>query len=270
MPSPRLTFSAVLLPNGHVVLIGGAKAGLMGDAARGGVAMANEPNLQPVMCAPADLRGRELPASPLLSRGASASRHLLRAREPWPLASMRDAHAHATFTCVPSTCHTRLQVQRFGARGQALLAAGAHHHPPHAAQHGRPHAQRHHPRRGLRPLRPLLDDRAGGPRLPLAHVVRRVPARGLQPALCARRAPPAHHPHRLARHALRRRVHHHVLGPRPTGAPRGGARARAVCLKSTEREEALLLASPGGGQCEPAPAQSVPAARACVCMPRRR
>lgn len=52
MPSPRVSHSAVLLPNGKVVLIGGAKAGLLGDAAAGGVAMLNDPNFWPVLYSP--------------------------------------------------------------------------------------------------------------------------------------------------------------------------------------------------------------------------
>ncbi|KAG2485822.1 hypothetical protein HYH03_015532 [Edaphochlamys debaryana] len=52
MPSPRVSGSAVLLPNGQVLLINGAQRGLLGDAAAGGVAMLNEPNFRPVLYDP--------------------------------------------------------------------------------------------------------------------------------------------------------------------------------------------------------------------------
>ncbi|KAG1658174.1 hypothetical protein FOA52_006935 [Chlamydomonas sp. UWO 241] len=57
MPSPRVSHSSVLLPNGKVILIGGAKAGLLGDAAAGGVAMLNDPNFWPVLYSPSAPEG---------------------------------------------------------------------------------------------------------------------------------------------------------------------------------------------------------------------
>ncbi|GFR50256.1 hypothetical protein Agub_g12442 [Astrephomene gubernaculifera] len=58
MPSPRVSGSSVLLPNGQVLLINGAKRGLLGDAAAGGVAMLNEPNFWPVLYDPNAPAGR--------------------------------------------------------------------------------------------------------------------------------------------------------------------------------------------------------------------
>ncbi|EFJ44399.1 glyoxal or galactose oxidase [Volvox carteri f. nagariensis] len=52
MPLPRVSGSAVLLPNGQVLLINGAKRGLLGDAVSGGGAMLNEPNFWPVLYDP--------------------------------------------------------------------------------------------------------------------------------------------------------------------------------------------------------------------------
>ncbi|PNW71509.1 hypothetical protein CHLRE_16g657250v5 [Chlamydomonas reinhardtii] len=52
MPSPRVSGTSVLLPNGMVLLINGAKRGLLGDAVAGGDAMLNEPNLTPVLYDP--------------------------------------------------------------------------------------------------------------------------------------------------------------------------------------------------------------------------
>ena len=57
MPSPRVSHSSVLLPNGKVLLMGGAKAGLLGDAAAGGVAMLNDPNFWPVLYSPSSPEG---------------------------------------------------------------------------------------------------------------------------------------------------------------------------------------------------------------------
>ena len=57
MPSPRVSHSSVLLPNGKVLLMGGAKAGLLGDAAAGGVAMLNDPNFWPVLYSPSAPEG---------------------------------------------------------------------------------------------------------------------------------------------------------------------------------------------------------------------
>ena len=52
MPSPRLSHSSLLLPNGKIILMGGAKRGQLGDAAAGGVSMANDPNFWPVVFDP--------------------------------------------------------------------------------------------------------------------------------------------------------------------------------------------------------------------------
>ncbi|GIL87067.1 hypothetical protein Vretimale_14230 [Volvox reticuliferus] len=52
MPLPRVSGSAVLLPNGQVLLINGAKRGMLGDAVSGGGAMLNEPNFWPVLYDP--------------------------------------------------------------------------------------------------------------------------------------------------------------------------------------------------------------------------
>ncbi|KXZ52550.1 hypothetical protein GPECTOR_9g594 [Gonium pectorale] len=57
MPSPRVSGSSVLLPNGDVLLINGAKRGQLGDAAQGGVAMLNEPNFTPVVYDPSAPEG---------------------------------------------------------------------------------------------------------------------------------------------------------------------------------------------------------------------
>ncbi len=52
MPSPRVSGTSVLLPNGMVLLVNGAKRGLLGDAVSGGGAMLNEPNLTPALYDP--------------------------------------------------------------------------------------------------------------------------------------------------------------------------------------------------------------------------
>ncbi|KAJ9517768.1 hypothetical protein QJQ45_004073 [Haematococcus lacustris] len=52
MLSPRVMPDAVLLPNGQVVIINGAKRGVAGDNIAGGAAKSNEPNMWPELYTP--------------------------------------------------------------------------------------------------------------------------------------------------------------------------------------------------------------------------
>lgn len=52
MLNPRVMPDAVLLPNGKVVVLNGAKKGVAGDNAAGGAAKSNEPNMEPELYDP--------------------------------------------------------------------------------------------------------------------------------------------------------------------------------------------------------------------------